>query len=639
MSVQVSYRKQVLLGIIGIAILLLAIEIIANVWWLTQIKCEFEKNEIFQNLDETKKRQLCLDFYEVKTSGDELIPDQRTESITINSLGFRGDEFSSIKPSDTYRIFMVGGSTMFGLGASSDETTIPGILQKIFDADNSITQKIEVINAGIQGANSETELNLIKQKLVTFSPDLVIVYDGWNDLRADFSVEYTKEAWELTCQAGKASNFDVIITLQPIAGFGNKKLTQQEDVNSFTGESHNGFQLIAAKSTYDYTGRELLSLQDNCNVVDLRGTFDDISGPIYWDQGHISDTGNLIIAEKFHEIINEIIFSKKPTESKFHNVLSKHNSPAITSHLLFKIGIGVDYTQIKRDLVTQEKKEGNYFYLKNQLGGSDKILVGKDLSKTDLSKINLTGQDLSGTDLSGQDLRKIDFTGTILRSANLSFTNLSGQDLSGKDLQGVNFRNANLENVDLSNIITTRSVQSWLPPGSQCSVTVNVPEPINEWITNLASSHVCVEIIFQNETIRINFNDANLRGVTMNFSEYGKLHYVDFSGADLTGIELSNVGLRDCKFIGTKLNDSKISSATFFLADFTNAELENSQFTKTPFFQNVSFHNAKITDAYFEKPIFIETDFSNADLKGTMINEAVMIGDNVRTCQNHQICD
>ena len=53
MSVQVSYKKQTVLGIIGITILLLVIEIIANVWWVTQINCEFEQNEIF---DEVEKK-------------------------------------------------------------------------------------------------------------------------------------------------------------------------------------------------------------------------------------------------------------------------------------------------------------------------------------------------------------------------------------------------------------------------------------------------------------------------------------------------------------------------------------------------------------------------------------------------------
>ena len=70
MSVQVSYKKQATLGIIGIVILLLCIEVIANVWWVTQIHCEFEQNEIFQNIDEIEKRQLCLDFYSLKTSGE-----------------------------------------------------------------------------------------------------------------------------------------------------------------------------------------------------------------------------------------------------------------------------------------------------------------------------------------------------------------------------------------------------------------------------------------------------------------------------------------------------------------------------------------------------------------------------------------
>ena len=568
------------------------------------------------------------------TEYSELIP--AIDKINYNILGFRGAEFSVTKPVDTYRIFMLGGSTMFGSGATSDETTKPGILQKIFDSDNSV-KKIEVINVAFFGANSETEFNLVTQKLVNYQPDLLIIYDGLNDLKADYAIEYVENNWKSTCELGKENNFDVIITLQPIPGFGNKKLTHQELVNSFVGQDHNGYQLLSAKSTYDYMARELLSLQNDCKyVIDLRGLYDDISGPIYWDQGHVSDTANLVTAEKFYEIVNEVIFNKKSNENKFHSIISKYNSPTITSYLLSKIGIDVDYAQIeKQDLTTKNKLDGNFIYLKNKFGGSENILVGKDLSKTDLSKINLTGQDLSGANLSGQDLRKIDFTDTILRGANLSFTNLSGQDLSGKDLQGINFRGANLENADLSDIITSRAVQNWLPPGFQCSFTGELPD---EW-AGLADAHKCAETVFQNEVTGIYFNDANLRWVTMNFSEYGSIHYVDFSGADLTGIETSNVAFRDSKFIGTKLNDSEMGLATFFYVDFSNAELENSQFTESPFFQNVSFHNAKIIDAYFEKPIFIDVDFSNADLNGTMIDEETLFGNTVRTCQNHQICD
>ena len=593
--------------------------------------CVNELSEIFG--DSIAMVQTICDSHESKKHL-ELVP--FVGEPNFNSLGFRGDEFSQTKPLNTYRIFMVGGSTTLGIsGESSVDTTIPGILKKIFDSYDS-GQKIEVINAGFSGGNSSTELNLIKQKLMMLSPDLIIIYDGWNDLKADYAVNKIKDNWQTMCELGMKNDFELIIALQPIAGFGNKKLTQQEAVNSFTGEDHNGFQLISAKSTYDYMGRELLSLQNNCKTIDLRGIFDDVNGPIYWDQGHVSDTANLILAEKFYGLINEVIFDKKLSSDKFYKIISKYNSPVITSYLLSKININLDYTKIKKqDLTAEYKRDGNFFYLKNQFGGPEKILVGKDLSKINLSELNLAGHDLSGANLSGQDLREIDLTGTTLRSANLSFANLSGQDLSGKDLQGTNFRNANLENADLSNISTSRSLQ--YQPCSQSSFTNQM---IDVSIRNLASTHECAETVFQNEAIRTNFNDANMKGVTMNFIQpYYNMHYIDFSGADLTGIELSNIGFRDCKFIGTKLNDSKISFATFFYVDFTNAELKNSQFTKAPFFQDVSFHNAEITDGYFEKPIFIDTDFSSADLERTVIIDENIVGNINRTCENHHICN
>jgi len=305
-SVQVSYKKQATLGIIGIAILLLAIEAIANVWWITQIHCEFEQNEIFQDINEEKKRQLCLDFYEIKTSGDELIPDQSTESITINSLGFRGAEFSNIKPLNTYRIFMVGGSTMFGAGATSDETTIPGYLQQFLN-EKDFGFDIEVINSGIQGADSNTELNLIEQKLVRFSPDLIIIYDGMNDLRASNPPNELKENWERICEFGKENDFDVTISLQPIAGFGNKVLTKQELEYTQTGEYYNKKSLIESLSVYQNYAKNLLEIKHCAKTIDLRDVFDDEVEPIYWDEVHVSDRGNFMVAKPLLNTVFSIV--------------------------------------------------------------------------------------------------------------------------------------------------------------------------------------------------------------------------------------------------------------------------------------------------------------------------------------------
>ena len=306
LSVQVSYKKQATLGIIGIIILLLAIEVIANVWWAAQISCEFEQNEIFQNFDVVEKRQLCLDFYNIQTTGDELIPNQSTDSITINSLGFRGAEFSEIKPSNMYRIFMVGGSTMFGAGATSDETTIPGYLQHLLN-EKDFGFDIEVINSGIQGADSNTELKFIEQKLVTFSPDLVIIYDGWNDLRANNVPMEVKENWETICKLGETYDFDVIITLQPIAGFGNKVLTKQESKYAHTGEDYANNPLIESSSIYQNYAKYLSEIQTCTKIFDIRDVFDAETGPIYWDQGHVSDKGNSIVANSLFNTVFSIV--------------------------------------------------------------------------------------------------------------------------------------------------------------------------------------------------------------------------------------------------------------------------------------------------------------------------------------------
>ena len=247
-----------------------------------------------------------MDFYNLKTSGDELIPGQSMDSITINDLGFRGAEFSEIKPPNTHRTFMIGGSTMFGAGATSDNTTIPGYAQQFLD-ENSAEFNLEVINAGIQGADSNTELKLVEQKLIRFSPDLLIIYDGWNDLRASNTPAKLKESWELICELGKENNLDVIMALQPIAGFGNKNLTKQELKYVEDGLDYNKNPLIESFSTYQDYANYLQKVKMCTKVIDLRGVFDAEVGPIYWDEAHVSDKGNSIIAKSLTNTIFPII--------------------------------------------------------------------------------------------------------------------------------------------------------------------------------------------------------------------------------------------------------------------------------------------------------------------------------------------
>ncbi len=380
MSVQVSYKKQTLLGIIGLIILFLIIEILANVWWIAQISCEFEENEIFLQMDDDKKRQLCVDLYEIKTSDMELIPNQENQSITINSLGFRGEEFSIDKSDSTYRIFMLGGSTMFGHGATSNETTIPGYLQEFFYKDYD-EYDIEIINAGIQGADSFDELNLIKTKLLNYSPNMMIIYDGWNDLRESNSASTIYNNWDSMCKLGKENGIDVMVALQPIAGFGDKILTEQETEFLKNGKNYENNLLINSYEEYEEYTKNLENLK-NCKMnVNLRGVFDDESTPIYWDQGHVSDKGNYLIAKGLQDKIMKLLPENLPksietkqdyqiedsqAEIQIRYMLSNYKTPIMIYNIF-------SFANVEKNVIDEQKK--TIFETQSKIYNGDEISI------------------------------------------------------------------------------------------------------------------------------------------------------------------------------------------------------------------------------------------------------------------------
>jgi len=189
MSVQVSYKKQFVLGILLLIVIFSVIEGIARIFEFYDPQCDVMRNELFKNENPFLKYQICQSWLERTQAYDpevgivSLEPNQHSPAININSYGFRGPEITMEKPDDVYRIFVVGGSTTFNVRAPSDEHTIPGYLD--YELNNLQTQKIiQVINAGIPGMNSNGELLLIKNKIVNFEPDLIIIYDGNNDLNS-----------------------------------------------------------------------------------------------------------------------------------------------------------------------------------------------------------------------------------------------------------------------------------------------------------------------------------------------------------------------------------------------------------------------------------------------------------------------
>ncbi len=188
MSVQVSYKKQFLVYFIFIIIVLSAVEISARAYEYSPIstQCKFTDSPIFDKTDYFLMKQMCIDHNYIKystfpNSSVTSFEPNTTDTININSFGFRGPEFDQEKPDNTYRIFIVGGSSTFGTGVT-DENTITGIMQELFEYSNP-EWNIEVINAGIPGAESFRETWLIRNILFELEPDFIINFGGFNEAR------------------------------------------------------------------------------------------------------------------------------------------------------------------------------------------------------------------------------------------------------------------------------------------------------------------------------------------------------------------------------------------------------------------------------------------------------------------------
>lgn len=115
-----------------------------------------------------------------------------TRGIRHNSAGFRrSSEVSVAKPAGTYRIFLMGASTAYGLGGLwphiddrypvlDNAETIDAYLER--DLSAALPGRgIEVINAAITSTWTHHNLIYLNQTILKYQPDMVIFLDGFND--------------------------------------------------------------------------------------------------------------------------------------------------------------------------------------------------------------------------------------------------------------------------------------------------------------------------------------------------------------------------------------------------------------------------------------------------------------------------
>ena len=625
-----------------------------------------------------------------------VVPDKQSDHF-INSHGFRGPEISEDKPSNTFRVFVVGGSTTYGSGVN-DANTIPSLLQKKLDEKN-YAQTIEVINAGVSGARSVEEIKLIKGKLLNFAPDLIIAYDGYNDIKSyygenidpedsQFSEKESsainwKANWIELCKLGEAHNFKTIVTLQPLLGTGNKLLTD----NEFAMMKSYGFSTILDEGYVNFAD-QLDEINQNCAAAyDLRYVFDMHLGPIYWDYVHVGNSGNEIVAKIFYEIINDSI--KNNDNSK--NKINEFSSSAYNVPELLMDKIRAEKIELSNKDYSDQNLAGKNFFADHikDTDFSNANLMGVNFSFAKLDNVNFTNADLTGVDFSAATITNSDFTGadlTNIYAATVRIkdnffhnTNLSGAFLVGAEIlcavlqeydsqrllempskhdciNNTNFENANLSQTRLFNLDFSNSkVEN--TKFTMASVTKSIfPQEINADFSGsiLPATQFrgdLSNVIFScHELWCTDFSDIVFGGKLVSATD---LSHTDLSKRDLSKLVFStidgSVTEPNCgyqcyqfrEFFTTKLNFSNLSKSIFknnnlVDVDFIGADLTFSDLSYTNM-SHANLTDANLSDANLSDANLSGANLEDANLNGAILDNAILTGANLN-CKNHPIC-
>lgn len=108
-------------------------------------------------------------------------PGQYDDGKTVDSYGFISTpEIETAKPAGVVRIAFLGGSSTAGTGRNlKDEDTWPWQVVEKLRAEG---RKVDFINGALGGYTSFESYGRLWSRIRNFSPDIVVVYHGWNEL-------------------------------------------------------------------------------------------------------------------------------------------------------------------------------------------------------------------------------------------------------------------------------------------------------------------------------------------------------------------------------------------------------------------------------------------------------------------------
>lgn len=105
-------------------------------------------------------------------------------NISVNSLGFRGEEIAVPKPPGTVRVAFLGASTTWCAEVSGNDRTWPYLVTAQLNRAFPGTH-FDYVNAGVPGYTMESILTNYVHRVAPLQPDIVVFYEAANNLSGE----------------------------------------------------------------------------------------------------------------------------------------------------------------------------------------------------------------------------------------------------------------------------------------------------------------------------------------------------------------------------------------------------------------------------------------------------------------------
>lgn len=165
-------------------VVLLTVLLMVALEFALQVRSHFRQGQSVFNLLTNQTRYVVDSALGVKTLRPSSSLIGSTMRIDTNAFGLRSPDIPLERVPGSFRMAVVGASSVMGEMAASNEATFSYILENKLRSDYG-NARIDVINAGISGHRLADQRRMIESVVLAHEPDLIVMYSGFNDF-ADY---------------------------------------------------------------------------------------------------------------------------------------------------------------------------------------------------------------------------------------------------------------------------------------------------------------------------------------------------------------------------------------------------------------------------------------------------------------------